>query len=310
VTAVADPRVRITSPAPNQTFAPGDTVHVVVQVDASASAAGVMVWSEIGIAGKQTPPFELDMAIPDTFAGPGQLVPGAIGGSGASLEGAAVPFVVIPRAAPQKIVVDDYIALVLPEAADARKRIIPIGVYAGGVERDLRSPALGTTYTSSDPSVVTVAADGVLTAVAAGTATITTQHRGVKAFTTVDVSAAGEPPPPKDVTTSLALHFGGLRPERRTGFFVQEVQVTAPGTGPLPGPLVSIVSNLPAGVFLVNNNGVTEQIPPTDTPFLTVPLGDGLALQPAERGSLKLQFLNPDRVTVSYDMQVFQAQDP
>lgn len=50
------------------------------------------------------------------------------------------------------------------------------GIYSDGVERDLEKGEAGTTYTSSNEKIVTVNADGLATAVAAGTAQITVRN--------------------------------------------------------------------------------------------------------------------------------------
>lgn len=304
-----DPRVQILSPAPHQIFTPGDTVHVEVHVDGSVSVANVGIASPFAVDATETPPYDFDLPIPDTFAGPADLTAGVVTTSDESFQSAPVAIVVVPADTPQNLVVDDYVALGLPPSGEP-KTIIPIAVYVDGVERDLRSSQVGTTYASSDGAVVAVNAEGVVIPVGAGLATITTMHDGIKAFTTVEVSASGPPPPPKDVTAALTVRFGGFRPDRNSGFFVQEVRVTNPGQVPVPGPLVAVVSGISEAVFLVNYNGETEIAEPLGTPFLRLALADGLTLQPAEQQSIKLQFLNPSRVTVAYDLHIVQAQDP
>jgi hypothetical protein len=55
------------------------------------------------------------------------------------------------------------------------------GVFGDGVTRDLTPAAAGTTYATSNPAVLEVSADGVVTGKAPGTATVTVSNRGVPA---------------------------------------------------------------------------------------------------------------------------------
>jgi len=57
-----------------------------------------------------------------------------------------------------------------------KRQIYAKGIYSDGVERDLRLGQAGTTYVSSNEKVVIVNADGLATAVAAGTAQITVRN--------------------------------------------------------------------------------------------------------------------------------------
>jgi methylthioribose-1-phosphate isomerase len=57
-----------------------------------------------------------------------------------------------------------------------KRQIYTKGIYSDSVERDLRLGQTGTTYVSNNEKVVTVNADGLATAVEAGTAQITVKN--------------------------------------------------------------------------------------------------------------------------------------
>ncbi len=70
-------------------------------------------------------------------------------------------------------------------------QIVVKGVYSDGATRDVTDGA-GTTFTSSNPSIVAVDEHGVMTAQASGTATITVRHQGKQARVTATVKADKE----------------------------------------------------------------------------------------------------------------------
>lgn len=78
----------------------------------------------------------------------------------------------------------------LPTGAQAR--------FTDGTWADV-SASSRITYTSDNPSVVTVSPEGWLTPVAPGTATITAKYSGVTTTTAVVVDPAPPPPPPGSI---------------------------------------------------------------------------------------------------------------
>lgn len=309
-TAAIDRGVEIVMPTAGEVFTPGDRIHVVVRVDDSMDVASMSVATAFALVQADEAPYEFDLDVPQNVAGPVDLLVGLTDAAGRGILGAPVRILVRPVDAPERVGVGAYVSLDLSDAEERSARVVPVGVYADGMERALASAQLGTTYATSDPSVVTVDPEGTLAAVGPGTASITTRHRGLTAFTTVDVTTPGGFPSSKDVTSSLAVRVGGFRPDRNTGFFVQQAMVVAPEDAPVPGPLVAVLSSIPAGVSLVGNDGVTEHVSPVGSPFFTLTLADGLGLRPGEQQSLKLQFLDPARAAISYGVQVVRAVDP
>jgi len=112
---------------------------------------------------------------------------------------------------------------------------------------------------------------------------------------------------PEDVSAQFSIQESGFRLDRTKGFFVQSVSMTNNEPIPAPGPLYLLISGLPAGVNLVNQSGITQNIQ-MGTPYITLPLSsDGLNLQPGQSITLTLQFLNPTRTNIGYIATVWRT---
>jgi hypothetical protein len=303
---------RILSPLPWQVFAPGDTVQVLVEIDPSLGQAAALVSSILGFEILGTPPFAVSFTIPIDLTGPVTLSTGAITVAQEDFEGDSVTIMVVPTDAPQQFLMNQMYTFTLPLEANARAtRIAPAGIYAGGVQRDISDPVTGTTYTSSDSAIVVVDAQGYLTPIAPGTTIVTTQNRGVKAFTVVDVEQRGIEIPPVDLTARVNIVRGGLRLDSDTGFFVQQLQVTNVSSTPLVTPLVLALTDLSNRVRLTNWNGFSVNITPAGSPFVTVPVSsDGLTLPPGKTITLLLKFASPTEQAIAYTPRLFRAEHP
>jgi hypothetical protein len=165
---------------------PGGTVHITVQ--ASAGVVRVLLIGGGEAVEINTPPFEADITIPGTAAGPLSLV--AVGDDG---EGFAVsdPLVlnVIPGSAITSFEGSPSALSLIQGAppsqleADAR--------YEDGVVRRITG-LFGTEFISSDATVVTVSASGQVTPVGAGHAMVTIRNGAVSIDVPVAVLGTGE----------------------------------------------------------------------------------------------------------------------
>ena len=302
--------VQILAPTPGQVFSPGDTIRVVVQVTGGIQPASAVVVSQIGVDARQTPPFELSLPIPTEASGPIELHAGVVDVNGAFFESAPVGVVVRPDAVPDRLLVENLLLLQVPQDPENVRDIGVVGVYPDGTERDLSSAASGTTYTSSDPAVASVDAEGVVTPVAAGTTIVTSDNMGVQAFTMVEVGDSGTPAVPQEVTASLQIAAGGIRLNRHNGLFVQEMVLSNTRALPQPGPLFLVLSDLPTDVFLIGHEGATQTITPLGSPVKRVPLPDGLLLPPAVGAMSVLSFLDANHVPLTYFVRVFRTAQP
>lgn len=177
--------LQITSPAPGTTVTPGALVTVTAALGAGETATEVGVVSE------------------------GQLVPASL--SGTTFSGQ----VRIPREAVGTEVLVVYAALAgggvvmarvdvnvnpgpirglvmsVPTGFSRRGQTAPVvvrGLFQDGVYRDLSAPDLGTTYSSSNESILAVHMTGVVQARSNGTATLTVTSRGKTATSEITVA--------------------------------------------------------------------------------------------------------------------------
>jgi len=85
-----------------------------------------------------------------------------------------------------------------------------VGDFADGITRRISTLASGTSYSSSNSTVIRVLRDGLLQIVGNGKATITVANRGKQASLDVDVNVNDEPnePPAADAGTSKVVKAG------------------------------------------------------------------------------------------------------
>lgn len=306
--AVGDPRVKITTPANGQRFAPGDTVSVTVTIapplqanDVSLNVAGVGSEPGINYDGSR---YQVSFAIPDTFAGPLQLTPAITDTSNNPIMGVTTTIAVRPATAPTSLTLPQA-TYILTKVGQA-ERVSVVGNYPGGSQRDLTSAAAGTTYVSSNTKVLTVDSDGNVKAVGFGTAVVTVSNGGVKAFATFTVEDAAHPLAAQDISTQFVIVRSGFRVDRNTGFFDQTLQLSGAVPIPIIGPLYFVVADLPAGVNLVNA-GTTQHITPAGSAYFRLMLPDGMTLAPGTTFTKTLQFLNPSRTRIAYTPQLFRT---
>lgn len=68
-----------------------------------------------------------------------------------------------------------------------KKQLIYVGVFANGIQRDLKKVAAGTTYQSSDLKVAIVDSEGIVRGISKGQATITVRNKDLQYQTPVTV---------------------------------------------------------------------------------------------------------------------------
>ena len=215
-----------------------------------------------------------------------------------------VTIIVRPSSPPSSLVLGQNF-YTLP-VVGATASITVTGQYPNNFAIDLTSAASGTTYKSSNNQVLSVDPEGNVKANAFGTAVVTVQNSGLKAFASFDVEDPANPLAPQDLTAGLSIARSGFRIDRKTGFFVQTVQITNSQAVPVIGPLYFVVSGLTNGVALINS-GKTGNIQPAGSPYIKLDSADGVTLQPGERLSLTLQFLDAGRVQINYTPKVFRT---
>jgi len=99
---------------------------------------------------------------------------------------------------PQLVTVTPSVASITTLGATAQ--MMTVATYPDGTTADVSAAAKGTNYTSSDTTVATVSADGVVQAVSNGTVLITAFNEGTSGATTVQVGI----PPQISITSPAA----------------------------------------------------------------------------------------------------------
>jgi hypothetical protein len=305
-------RLRILEPMDGDIFLAGSTVDISVAVDPPLEALDIRIRIPgLGrLEGTNLNDFgyEAVLELPSAFVGPITLIPAITDANGQRIEGDAVTIAVQSVEAPDQIyfIQSDYM---LDLDAGEKGQLRLIGAYADGSQRDLTSSATGTNYASTDPTVVVSNSEGLLTPTGAGVATVTAEHFGLTKAATVRVIPL-EGLPATEVTSILDVNLGGLRLNRRTGFFVQRLTITNSTDKPMPGPLYVVLGNLPNNVEPIAFDGVTQALLPVGSPYIRMPLiDDGLNLAPSASVSLVLEFINPERLQIQYDLRVFRSMD-
>lgn len=302
--AQVDTRVRITAPSAGQTLTPGTTLNITVQVDASVQATDAYLTLEgIGQVGTQADgtQFQGTQIVPSTFAGPLTIIPVAVNAQGNLYQGAPVTVAIAPAVFPEQVAFAQRDFYVPPTLGTQQLHLM--GLFAGGSQLDLTSAAAGTVYTSSNPSVVAVTADGLAQIVSNGTSVITGTNGTAKDYASFVVQNSATIPP-QDRTGQFAVQSSGLRLDRTTGFFVQTITVTNSSLLPIPGPLYLVILGLPSSVTLVNKSGATTTFMPGSS-FLLLPIPNGLStIAPGGSVTQTLQFLNPNHMNIAYSTAV------
>ncbi|MGC2110837.1 MAG: hypothetical protein WA655_15055 [Candidatus Korobacteraceae bacterium] len=307
----ADQRVKVTSPANGQRFAPGDTVNAVVTLTAplqanagylSVGAPGLGVLDGTNYNGTT---YQVSFVLPNNYAGPLTLTPDVVDSNDNPIEGVAATINVRPTSPPLSLTLVEggYNHLL---TSNATARVYVTGNYSNGVQRDLTSSVTGTTYQSSNTNVLTVDSEGNVQAKAFGTATITAQNSGLKAFAAFDVEDPANPLSPQDLTSGIGISRSGYRVDRTTGFYVQTITFTNSQAGPAVGPFYFVINGLTNGVRLVNS-GTTRIIQPAGSPYLALHTADGITLQPGEHVTMTLQFLDANRLSITYTPKVLRT---
>jgi hypothetical protein len=319
--AAPDPRVVVVSPASNTTFRPGDRIRVRVEVDPSVQVAAVIAIadfkSEIAPLELFSAPFEGELVIPNHITGSFGFGVGVITADDNRLRGPEIAFRVIPAETPIHLEVTSSMILSPPNTPGGqppdslgRRTISVMGDYGNDIERDVGGSLFGTTYTSSNPSIATVDAQGVVVPVAPGIAYVVVEHKGVRAFTEIKVKPISGSLPPIDQTAKVSIQASGFRLDRTKGMYVQQVTITNQSALPLPKPLKFILVGLPANVRFVGTASKTENIAPLGSPWQFIDLGGQEFFSPANSVTVNLEFRNDTGVPITYTPVVYTVMKP
>jgi hypothetical protein len=178
--------LRIVSPAAGSDVIAGATVTVQVVPENGFVPIEVDVSTRDSFAYSTTPPFTIDFPIPREALG--RLLIAVIG---FSAEDEVVDSVVAVRARTNAVLQTVHILQqdVFLFGVGTQRQLGVLGNYDDGVTRDITSSAVGTSYLTSTPGVVTVSSEGMVVAVGFGNATMVARNGTTQDSITVTVQA-------------------------------------------------------------------------------------------------------------------------
>ncbi|MBZ4417972.1 choice-of-anchor A family protein [Myxococcus sp. RHSTA-1-4] len=178
----------ITSPAPGTQVTPGGTVTVSVAGTAGFQPATVFILGGGNAVIIEAAPFSAQFQVPQQAIGSLELAAFGIDAQGMIQSSPRVVLPVVSSAQLSSIQVLNGDATL--GGPGSKRKLVVSGRYTDGVTRDITSPALGTVYSTSNPSIATITPDGTLTGISAGIATITVRNGAV--FTSITVTVGTE----------------------------------------------------------------------------------------------------------------------
>lgn len=175
------PGVTIESPAQGAIARPGSSVTVKVSVDPSLEAGRVSLlvgtWDQLVSIVDEAPPFVLVVPIDRKWSGPVRVMCSVLSKSEKLIGSGELVINVVPSDLPVSIAVVDPVRMVAGSATNGPQEHINVrGTYADGTVRDVAREDLGTSFYSSDPRVVAVDSEGLLTAGVPGRAIVTVKN--------------------------------------------------------------------------------------------------------------------------------------
>ncbi|MFN8445649.1 MAG: Ig-like domain-containing protein [Caldilineaceae bacterium] len=175
----------ITVPHSGTVVQSGETISVVVTIAPNTPITEVLlVGGKVALIDKAAP-FVFELTIPKEALGEYKII-SLGGGNGVFAKSGMVTL--------QVTTTNSLTALrLLPSdltmfRQGETSRLFALGEYSDGIERNVSSSLIGTQYTSSDSSIVTVSSNGIVTAINPGEAIITVQNGSLQRQTTIIVS--------------------------------------------------------------------------------------------------------------------------
>lgn len=182
----------ITSPAPGSVVAPGVPFSVEVQALPGVEPTHVIVIGPGDGLEDQEPPFFGTFTVPAEMVGELSFQAIARDANGKLFKSDAVTVIAQPLSALTDINVNPVVTRLSNHARDIQLAVR--GTYEDGITRRLDTSELGATFHSSNVEVATVDANGKVTAVGNGTASVHVTVGGLSASTLIRVTLA--PPQP------------------------------------------------------------------------------------------------------------------
>lgn len=309
------PGIEIVSPLSGSTHEPGTLFFFKVNIDPAFNATEVYVLPSTpgaltGPLIANGPPFAGTMTITNEFTGPLEFEVMARDSAGIEIGSSYVAINVVSSEVPASLFTGNDVEFMTPGVGET-EQVRPVAVYANGTHRHVYTQSR---FSSSNPTVATVTASGLVTAVNKGIAFISAEFMGKTAYAEIHVR---DPVLRDDITVEntpkVSIEMGEIRVDLATARFVQQVTVTNISALPLSQPLWLVISDLPSGVVLTNRVGVTKNLGVLGSPLVSLDVRDANQqsfLVPGSSTSTVLEFWNPNSAPIDYTTRVFSARKP
>jgi hypothetical protein len=137
------------------------------------------------------------------------------------------------------------------------------------------------------------------------TATLDIVHNDPQAPNPLSVSLEGfVVERPLDVTASVAITRSGLRYDRASQAFVQNVTMRNISSSDITGPASLVLDNISANATLLGAHGVTGVVSPLGSPYVDLPLAFDEIFHSGQIVTLTLQFRDPTMQGITYNTRV------
>ncbi|CAM3933359.1 choice-of-anchor A family protein [Corallococcus exiguus] len=190
VATAATGTVVITSPQPGTVVSPGGKLTVSVAGAVGFQPETVLIMTEGAASILESGPFTTTFKIPAQALGSLTLVAFGIDSQGRMVRSTSIPLTVSSSAQLSSIQLLNGDAFL--RGPGAKLKLVVNGKYSDGVVRDISSPSRGTLYSVSNTSIATITADGTLTGVSKGMATVMVRNGTV--LTSITVSVGDQSP--------------------------------------------------------------------------------------------------------------------
>lgn len=192
--------LRIVSPARGTEVIAGSKIIVEVVAD-NFVPTSVSVMTSKTVASSETAPFRISLDVPSELLGPIRVLAVGEADDDEAVYSQDLVLIVKTAATIQTLSILNQDPVLFGRGT--QRQLSVVGRYDDGATREITSSFTGTLYRSSNPNVVAVSSEGVLTAVGSGIATVVVQNGA--ALDSVSVTVKANRPPSAIATGGVTL---------------------------------------------------------------------------------------------------------
>ncbi|MCP3061951.1 choice-of-anchor A family protein [Myxococcus sp. K38C18041901] len=177
--------LRITSPAPGTVVTPGSIITVSVEATGGFVPEALLIVADGHVVRHEGRPLTVQFQVPPKALGGLSIIATGIALNGEIQQSSAVSLTVSSSAVVTSLSVLNGDAHI--RGVGQTSNLVVVGDFSDGVKRDVTAAATGTIYSTSNPSVAVVSANGVVTGVGPGLATLVVRNTTIATSITVAV---------------------------------------------------------------------------------------------------------------------------